>query len=185
MRNRFALVRAILLGAALLVGVTGCRAVAPFSDDAIRAARGLFRTQTDDEAVAILKQAVKDTGREAPLIERATLAWSARVVPVRDRIMARITAAPDDEARIRTFVVSSTCDAIQEAEDSPTGTLGESRIRDIIAYRNVTSRLPAITGYAEMIDDLVSEISAAIAAGDLASSYAGLAQIFICQQLGG
>ncbi len=177
--------RAIHLSIAILLiaAVAGCqsgRKAVQYSDEAIQAVKGLLKSRTDEAAIKVLDDAVRVSAAEAVVVERAAVAWSRRVTPIRDRILAGLTATPDDAARVRSFVVGSTCDAFKEAAKWPNGIVPQARIGEIIRDNQKTSGLPAIIGIALLVADLTTSISDALADGDIGGSVPGLAQTLTC-----
>lgn len=174
----------LILGA-LAVTPTACTPAARWSDEAVQAAKRLFGVQADDDARAILNQAAATTNRSGDEVARATVTWAQRVIPIRDRIMARVTGVPEDEERVRSFVVGSVCDALERAASVGAATLPSETIGGIIEENRVQSVLPPIVGYAELVGALKAEIEAALAGGDLRATFEGLTQTFICQLAAG
>ena len=173
----------------LVLILSGCQqaqkaapVVKPYADDAVAGIRQLFGIADDKAATGLLDDAVRATGRSADEISFAAIVWTSRINRVSATIMSRITATPDDATAIRGFVVGSTCEAIKQSQ---TKILTEADVRGIVDQQRLKSRLPSIIGEAEMIRDVTTEILAAIKQGDLTKSFAGVAQLFICNRLGG
>ena len=171
---------AILLVTAVAVGCQSAQNAARYSDEAIAAVKGLLKNPTDEAAIKALDDAVRVSAAEAAVVERAAVAWSRRVTPIRDRILSGLTATPDDAARVRAFVVGSTCDAFKEAAKWPNGIVPQARIGEIIRDNQRSSGLPAIIGMALLVADLTTSISDALADGDIGGSVPGLAQSLTC-----
>ncbi len=101
------------------IGCQQAQRAARYSDEAIEAVKRILRTDSDDAAMRLLDDAARAGSADIVAVERAAVAWSERVVPIRDRIMAGLTASPDDAARVRSYVVGSTCDVFQESSSWP------------------------------------------------------------------
>jgi hypothetical protein len=178
-RALFASVATVLVAVVLTGSQSGTRAVT-YSDEAIQSVRALLRTNSDDAAIQLLDDAVRVSGASAEVVERAAIAWSSRVRPIRDRILAGLMASPDDTSRVRAFVVGSTCDAFKEASRWPDGIVPREQLDRIIETNRLSSGLPPIVGMASLVADLSASISAALADGDIGGSVPGLAQTLTC-----
>jgi hypothetical protein len=154
-----------------------------YSDDAINAAKRLASTTSEDVAIRFLDDAA--AAGSAVAAERAAIGWSQRLVPIRDRILSNLTAAPDDAARVRSFVVGTTCEVFDEASSWPGGVVPSSRISEIVEEKRLSSGLPAIAGYTELAGSLVASISEALADGDIGGAVPGVSQALLCQIAGG
>lgn len=169
--------------AALAIVVTlsiGCQRATRYSDDAIEAVKRILRTGSDDAAVGFLDDATRVAAGDIAAVERAAIAWSERVVPIRDRIMAGLTATPDDAARVRSFVVGSTCDAFREASTWPNGEVPSGRISEIIRENQLSSGMPDVVGMAALFADLSTSIEDALADGDIGGALPGITQSLAC-----
>jgi hypothetical protein len=173
----------LLVASTLAVLLSACGAARTYSDDAINAAKRLASTNSDDVAIRFLDDAA--AAGTAVAAEQAAIGWSQRLVPIRDRILGNLTAAPDDAARVRSFVVGTTCDVFSEASSWPGGIVPSTRISEIVDDNRVGSGLPAMAGYAELAADLVSSISDALADGDIGGAVPGVSQALLCQIAGG
>ena len=149
----------------------------------VPSAKRLASTTSDDVAIRFLDDAA--AAGTAIAAERAAISFSERLVPIRDRILSNLTAAPDDTARVRSFVVGTTCDVFTEASSWPGGIVPSDRISEIVNENRLGSGLPEIAGYAELAADLVSRISAAVADGDIGGAAPGVSQALLCQIAGG
>lgn len=153
-----------------------------FSDDVVAGTRKLFGLADDAAAKRALEDALTRTGRSVDEISFAALRWSARINRVSDTILARVSETPETNAAIRSFIVGSTCEAIEKSQQ---GQLTAAQVRAIVDEQRVKSSFPSIVGEAEMLRDITVEIVDALEEGDLLSSFPGVAQLFICNGLGG
>ena len=177
MRNVHIALCLVLLGA---VGVAcgAVRQAGQYSDDAVRAAKGLLRTESDELAIKCLDDAAAAAAREASAVEGAAVTWSQRVDSMEARVVDELLTPPDDVGRIRAWVVGSTCDAMDAASKGELSALG---LQTIIMTNQRKSGLPDAVGMPEAIGKLAEGIQTAVDTGDTSS----LGRFLICNALGG
>jgi hypothetical protein len=171
---------AVAVVATFALGCQQAQRATRYSDDAIEAVKRILRTNSDDAAVRILDDATRVAFDDIAAVERAAVAWSGRVVPIRDRIMASLTASPDDAARVRSFVVGSTCDAFREASSWPNGQVPSWRIGEVVRENQLSSGMPDVIGMGALVADLSTSIQDALADGDIGGALPGIAQTLAC-----
>jgi hypothetical protein len=166
-----------------VAGFVGCGAAHTIEHDpaAVAAVRDLFHLADEDAASAYLDRAIAATRAGGPTVDRAAIVWSARVQRIAASIDSRLTATPETEVKVRAFVVSATCDAFRQAQTQP---LSADDVGAIVSRDRLLVELPPIVGEAQMLSDIANEISTSLTEDDLAGSFPGLAQIFICVKLG-
>jgi hypothetical protein len=148
----------LLLLVAALAACGAVRQGAQYSDDAIRAARSLLGTSSDDVAIRYLDDVARTTGIATGL-DDAAITWSGRVRSLEDEVQAWYAA--DDAARVKEFVVGATCGAMEAAED---GELTDFELASIIIIHQVASGFDADEAEAQAaardLQDGVAELPA-------------------------
>jgi hypothetical protein len=170
--------------ALMFVVLCGCGRAIQYSDDAINAAKGLIRTNSDDAAVRFLDDAAAAADNAAG-VQQATIAWSATVTSIEERLVRAWGTTPDDAARVRSLVVGSACDVFEEAQNSLSGEISQAQVNEIVTDNRISSGFPEGLDTALLVFELADEISTAMESGDFYGAAPGIAQIVACQAASG
>jgi hypothetical protein len=160
--------------------------VEKYTPEAIAGIKKLFGITDNTEAIGVLDGAVSSAITTTAiggtkLVDTTAIRLSGLVSGMSDRILAQVTNVPDEDATVRAFVVGSTCDALDAAQN---GKLTNDQIRAIVKKHLDSAGLPAVVGDFDLVTSVAGDIQDAVEENDLATAFPKVGRSIICWKAG-